>query len=94
MHSRKFSAVVQTTPASLRDRVRFNLDVQDRIRELLLQHYEGQPELLADAMGQPVAEVTRLCSGYQEYNIPALLALGRAFDEPVIGVTTSAQQKG
>lgn len=92
MKSKKFKEVIDKTSPEVKDLVRFNMDVLDRMHELLQKHFEGKQSLLAKKMGKAESEVSKWFTGYQNFTIKSLLALGRAFGEPVIAVCTDKHE--
>lgn len=89
MPLKNYQKVVDSTPAHIRTEVQYNMDILERLNELLQEKFDGKQRLLAEKLGKSEAEVSKMLNGMQNFTIRTLAKLEAAFDSPIIHVATS-----
>lgn len=88
MKLKNYKKRIDSIPDETRSLVKFNMNVLDRINELLELKFEGKQKLLAEKMGKTEPEISKWLNGYQNFTVKTLIKLEIAFGEPIIAVCT------
>lgn len=89
MKLEKYYKILNETSKETKAEIRFNMDVLDRIHELLNLKFGGKQKLLADKMGKSEAEISKLLSGIQNYTIKTIFKFENAFNERILAIVCS-----
>ena len=84
----KFKKVIKNTTPEKRELISKNMDMLERIHELLDLRFGGKQNLLAAKMGKTEAEISKLLSGIQNYTMLTIIKFELAFDAPILSVHT------
>ncbi len=87
MKLEKFHKIITETPQETKDEIRFQLEILERISELLEEKFEGKQKLLADKLGKSEAEVSKWLNGVQNFTLKTIFNLERAFGEQIITIS-------
>lgn len=84
----KFKKIISNTAPEKRELISRNMDILERIHELLDLKFGGKQNLLAAKMKKTEAEISKLLSGFQNYTMLTLIKFELAFEAPIISVHT------
>jgi len=88
MKLKNYKDRISQIPSETRDLVKFNMDVLERIHELLEKKFDGKQKLLAQKMNKSEAEISKLLSGYHNYTFKTIIKLQNALGEQILAVCT------
>lgn len=91
MKLNKFKKIVSNTAPEKRELISRNMDILERIHELLDLKFGGKQNLLAAKMGKTEPEISKLLSGFQNYTMLTLIKFELAFEAPIISVHTGKE---
>jgi len=85
----KFKKIIANTAPEKRELISRNMDILERIHELLDMRFQGKQNLLAERMGKTEPEISKLLSGIHNYTMQTIIKLELAFEAPILYVSTS-----
>jgi putative heme iron utilization protein len=88
MRLEKFKKKLENIPTETFVDTKRNMDILDRMHELLNERFKGKQSELAKKMGKTEAEISRLLSGVQNYTLNTITKFELAFDAKILGVIT------
>ena len=92
MKLNKFNKVVNETSKESKEEIKIQLDILERIEELLDEKFDGKQKLLAEKLGKSEAEVSKWLNNAQNFTIKTLVKLQIAFDDNIIVVCTNNEK--
>lgn len=92
MKLNKFNKIVNETSKESKEEIKIQLDILERIDELLHEKFEGKQKLLAEKLGKTEAEVSKWLNNVQNFTIKTLIKLQVAFDADIIVVCTNSDK--
>ena len=92
MKLNKFNKIVNETSRESMEEIKFQLDVLERIEELLDEKFDGKQKLLAEKLGKTEAEVSKWLNNAQNFTIKTLIKLQIAFGDDIIAVCTNSEK--
>lgn len=84
----KFKKIIANTAPDERELISMNMDILERIHELLNLKFDGKQNLLAEKMGKSEPEISKLLSGFHNYTMQTIVKLQLAFNAPILVVAT------
>lgn len=85
----KFYKVIQETDPADRALISKNMDILERIHELLEQKFGGRQKDLAARMCKSEAEISKVLSGLQNFTMKTIIKFEIAFDDSIMVVKTN-----
>lgn len=92
MKLNKFNKIVNETSIETREEIKFQMDVLERIEELLNEKFDGKQKLLAEKLGKTEAEVSKWLNSAQNFTLRTLIKLQIAFGDDIIVVCTNSEK--
>lgn len=92
MKLNKFNKILKETSRESREEIKFQLDVLERIEELLHEKFDGKQKLLAEKLGKTEAEVSKWLNSTQNFTIRTLIKLQIAFEDEIVAVCTNSEK--
>lgn len=92
MNSKKFHDKVAQIPFEVHQNVSRNMDILDRLHELLNKKFDGKQNLLAETMGKTTPEISKWFSGLQNFTLKTITKLEVAFGEKILSVVMDAKE--
>lgn len=92
MKLKNYKERMDAIPEEVKREVVHNLDILDRIHELLLLKFNGKQNLLAKKMGKSEAEISKWINGNQNFTIRTISKLEAAFGEPILAICSTQDE--
>ena len=87
MSKENFNRRVNQLDAATIMLVEKQMQILDRIHELLEKKFHGNQKALAAELRVSEAQVSKIINGLQNFTLKSIVSLESAFGEPIIGVT-------
>lgn len=89
MKLKNYTERTKIIPEEVRRHVKHNLDILDRIHELLHEKFDGKQKLLAEKIGKTEDEVSKLIHGNYSFTLMDIAKLEAVFDTDILAVRSN-----